>query len=402
MNAVLPILLALLSALACGGLAHRLWLRGAFEEISRWWRGASRPARVAFALFLGVAVAYGSDKDFGGATNRLMQSAGRFVGGVVANLFSPVEQATGYAALSRTDEPHAIPMPDDAVVAENIAKRGAHNDGFWLFDSFTNRLVRDGLVRGNPVWVHTDGTVTVNSPSFGVPIAELAEILAVSNVTVYAPMQGSFGFLPESLWDRFAVSRIWTAVTERGTRLVTWEGAMPLRLTDNPVTFQAEFLQGGDVVYRYNGIPTNEVAIGVFRDGTAQAIDVATNTTSVVLKYVGDLGDGAGDTDGDGFADWEEVRLYGTDPRLADTDGDGLSDADELADGIRLDEKGGGGRRKGETSSPGVAVEAAGERVNERRHISGLVLKCKNRTMFSKLGRNRDNPTIAGTCPNLT
>ena len=65
----------------------------------------------------------------------------------------------------------------------------------------------DRFCRENPVWVQTDGTVTVNSPSFGVPIAELAEILAVSNVTVYAPMQGSFGFLPEPLWDRFAVSR---------------------------------------------------------------------------------------------------------------------------------------------------------------------------------------------------
>ena len=39
--------------------------------------------------------------------------------------------------------------------------------------------------------------------------------MTVSNVTVYAPMQGSFGFLPESRWDRFAVSRIWTAMTER-------------------------------------------------------------------------------------------------------------------------------------------------------------------------------------------
>lgn len=49
--------------------------------------------------------------------------------------------------------------------------------------------VRTGLVRDNPVRVYTDGTLTVNSPAFGVLLHELAEILTVSNVTVYAPMQ---------------------------------------------------------------------------------------------------------------------------------------------------------------------------------------------------------------------
>ena len=146
--------------------------------------------KTAFALLLGSAIAYGSDNDFGGATNRLMQVVGRFVGGVVSNVFSPVEQATGYAATVKTGGGDCtISMPDNAVVADNIAKRGAHDDGFWHFDAFTKTLVRTGLVRDNPVWVYTDGTLTVNSPAFGVLLHELAEILTVSNVTVYAPMQ---------------------------------------------------------------------------------------------------------------------------------------------------------------------------------------------------------------------
>lgn len=36
------------------------------------------------------------------------------------------------------------------------------------------------------------------------------------------------------------------------------------------------------------------------------------------------------DTDGDGVADGDELKISGTDPTLADTDGDGLNDGDEL------------------------------------------------------------------------
>lgn len=318
-----------LAAATVAPLVRALWRQGTFDGIVSWWRNAACSVKIASALFLVGAVAYGSDKDFGGVTNRLVQSVGQFAGGAMSSVFSAVERATGYAVSVKFGENHTIVKPGNAVIADYIAKRGAHDDGFWLYDSFTNTLVRSGLVRENPVWIHTDGTVTVGSPAFGVSIAELAEILAVSNVTIYAPMQGSFGFLPEARWERFAVSRIWTAMTERGTRLVTWEGAMPLRLTDSPVTFQAEFFDGGDVIYRYGGIPTNEVSVGVFRNGAAQTLGLATNATSVLLKYIGDLGDGNGDTDGDGLSDYEEVRV-GTDPREADTDGDGIEDADEL------------------------------------------------------------------------
>ena len=32
-----------------------------------------------------------------------------------------------------------------------------------------------------------------------------------SNITVYAPLQGSYGFLPASKWPDFMPSLIWTA-----------------------------------------------------------------------------------------------------------------------------------------------------------------------------------------------
>ena len=51
------------------------------------------------------------------------------------------------------------------------------------------------------------------------------------------------------------------------------------------------------------------------------------------IAYIGDLGDGTGDTDGDGLTDWEEVKRYHTDPHLADTDCDGVGDGDEVQNG---------------------------------------------------------------------
>jgi len=39
----------------------------------------------------------------------------------------------------------------------------------------------------------------------------------------------------------------------------------------------------------------------------------------------------AGDTDGDGIADYDEINEYGTDPHKMDSDWDGLNDGDELA-----------------------------------------------------------------------
>ena len=176
-----------------------------------------------------------------------------------------------------------------------------------------------------------------------------------SNITVYAPLQSSYGFLPAGKWPDFMPSLIWTATTDRGSRVVTWEGARLDRDVAQPVSFQAEFHDNGEVTYRYDTFPTNGVATGVFRNGAALAFnpsdpqsfreflgfqdipEYATlqpfNISTLQLSYIGDLGNGSGDTDNDGLTDWEEVKRYHTDPREADTDGDGLVDGYEVQNG---------------------------------------------------------------------
>ncbi len=172
--------------------------------------------------------------------------------------------------------------------------------------------------------------------------------------TFFAPLQGSYGFLPASRWPEFNVSRIWMAVTDSGNRVITWEGALRNRDPAQPVSFQAEFKRNGDIEYHYNPAQTNFTGIGIYRGGTAMSFDrstvepfnswgdePATNTPSTFnfqlstlkLSYIGDLGDGTGDTDGDGLTDWQEVKVYHTDPHLADTDCDGVGDGDEVQNG---------------------------------------------------------------------
>ena len=71
-----------------------------------------------------------------------------------------------------------------------------------------------------------------------------------SNITMYAPLQGSYGFLPASKWPDFMPSLIWIATTDRNSRVVTWEGARLERDVSRPVSFQAEFHENGEVTYR--------------------------------------------------------------------------------------------------------------------------------------------------------
>ena len=147
------------------------------------------------------------------------------------------------------------------------------------------------LAFATPAWVHTDGTVTLGAPAFGVGLAGLAGIPAASNAVVFAVAQGSYGFPPGAAWGRFGVSRIWTAVTEHGSRVVTWEGALEDRDTARRVSFQAEFGRDGSAAYRYAGFPEHATA-GVFGGGAAQVLEPASNTTTILLSYIGLRRDG--------------------------------------------------------------------------------------------------------------
>ena len=298
---------------------------------------------VIFAVFGGLLTSVASIK----TNSPPARAIGHAITWFCTNAFNALEQQTGYSFTEAyTNEIHNLAMPDNAQLAERIARRGAHQDGFWLFDACTNRMAREGLDLKNPVWIQTDGTITVRSPAPGIPIQELALYTTYSNITVYAPLQGSYGFLPGSRWPEFNVSRIWMAVTDRGSRIITWESALRNRDTAKPVSFQAEFHENGDITYRYNPPQTNFTGVGLFRGGAAQTFglsdhqdfqDLLTlqpfNLSTLKIAYIGDLGDGTGDTDDDGLTDWQEIKVYHTDPHDADTDGDGLADGYEVADG---------------------------------------------------------------------
>ena len=306
---------------------------------------------IIFAVFGGLLTSVASIK-----TNSPPARAIAHVITLCTNAFNSLEQQTGYSFTeAHTNEIHNLAMPDNAQIAERIARRGAHHDGFHHFDSFTNHLAREGLDLENPVWIQTDGTITVRSPAPEIPIEELSLYTTYSNITVYAPLQGSYGFLPASRWLDFNVSRIWMAVTDRGTRVITWEGALRNRDTAQPVSFQAEFTRNGDITYRYSPPQTNFTGIGLYRGGAAMSFDRLTveplnrlgdepatnnpstlrpfNLSTLKIAYIGDLRDGTGDTDDDGLTDWQEIKVYHTDPHDADTDGDGLTDGEEIQDG---------------------------------------------------------------------
>ena len=357
MKHLLLLAFALLQALVVAAIFRAQLRRGVYGDFIARWRRMKLVVRILVIVLVSSAGAYAANKLFGNRIHEILSAVPQTVATLCTNMFNAAERLTGYAvSMVRTNEVHDLSMPEGARLAERIARRGAHDDGFWLFAACTNRLAREGLEVENPVWIHTDGTVTVRSPAPGVPIEELSLYTTYSNIVVYAPLQGSYGFLPGSKWPDFCVSRIWTAETDRGTRVVTWEGAMKDRDPAQPVSFQAEFSPDGKVTYRYDTFPTNGVATGVFRNGAALAFNTSGtqqdfqdflgfqdipglstlhpfNLSTLVLSYIGDLGDGSGDTDNDGLTDWEEVKRYNTDPREENTDGDGLLDGYEVQNG---------------------------------------------------------------------
>ena len=341
MTTVVHILVVAIATAIAAGIIYRL--------IRKFEPQLAKGVVIIFAIFGGLLTSIAAIK----TNSPPARAISHVLTSLCTNTFNALEQQTGYSFTeAHTNEIHNLAMPDNVQIAERIAKRGAHQDGFHHFDSFTNRLARAGLDLENPVWIQTDGTITVRSPAPEIPIEELSLYTTYSNITVYAPLQGSYGFLPASRWPEFNVSRIWMAMTDRGTRVITWEGALRNRDPAQPVSFQAEFKRNGDIEYRYNPAQTNFVGIGLFRNGAAltfclsdfqDLLDLSStnnpsslqpfNLSTLKIAYIGDLSDGSGDADDDGLTAWEEIKRYHTDPHDADTDGDGFTDGYEVQNG---------------------------------------------------------------------
>lgn len=101
--------------------------------------------------------------------------------------------------------------------------------------------------------------------------------------------------------------------------------------------------------------PVNNVVVPtpeVIATDTAPIVDIASSTpvatgTEIIVAPIDSDGDSLTDTeeqvlqtnpnlldsDFDGLSDYEEVRVYGSDPLRTDTDGDGYSDGDEVKNG---------------------------------------------------------------------
>ncbi len=70
----------------------------------------------------------------------------------------------------------------------------------------------------------------------------------------------------------------------------------------------------------------------VVNDSSADTDEDGLTDEQEVKTYGTDIN--AADTDNDGLSDYDEVKTYGTDPLKEDTDGDGLSDGFEVANGL--------------------------------------------------------------------
>ncbi len=152
MTRAVPFVILVLATLGMAKAAYSLWRQGAFEPLQIKWRGASRVVRALALAFVITAVAYGSDKILGGHIGEGMRTLGGAVASLCTNVFTFAERQTGYAASAvRTNETHDLAMPAEAQMAERIARRGAHNDGFWVFYAYTNRLAQDCLYLANPL-----------------------------------------------------------------------------------------------------------------------------------------------------------------------------------------------------------------------------------------------------------
>ena len=171
-----------------------------------------------------------------------------------------------------------------------------------------------------------------------------------------------------------------------------WENALLDRQADRPATIQIETWDDGDFAFRYDfsaASPTSDFFAGaqsgpaavealsirggvtnaaeVYRvdgapvpDGTSVADLFAAPVLELRWKDIAGLGDLAGDTDGDGLTDWQEVFLHATDPAIPDTDGDGLRCSDDFPWHVRLTARNGGPDGSGNAeihSRPGHASD---------------------------------------------
>ena len=182
-------------------------------------------ARIALAGLSLVCVV------LGGAKGERQRAAPR-----LPALLSVEDRAQGYRLDQSSAPVPMVPAPDNAVVHENWARRGAYADAVRL---------------AAPVPLHAGGRFTP-----GVTVLSWGEIRPDVGTLFYPrPFPENFSLLPRARWgllpEAGARSVFWHAATPSNSLLVTWRNAAYGRDPLAPTNFQAELFADGRFVYRY-------------------------------------------------------------------------------------------------------------------------------------------------------
>ena len=208
--------------------------------------------------------------------------------------------------------------------------------------------------------VHSDGWVTVLSPTSTVFAAR-----------EYYPFKAPLGIVPEANWGLVVRGQesgngvnstvhlnsspspnsypltpnscFWDCLTPSNTLQLTWQNVLYNRESDLPISFQAEFYENGDFIYRYDLSAIKEkIDSGVILENFPSNIIIGTIPhsllsvpqspfpTSLFFRHLDSSDTPGSDCDGDGLIIEDELFVYHTDPYNVDSDYDGLSDYDEI------------------------------------------------------------------------
>ncbi|MCK9506418.1 MAG: thrombospondin type 3 repeat-containing protein, partial [Porticoccaceae bacterium] len=229
-----------------------------------------------------------------------------------------------------------ISVPTNAITYLPWTAYGLAEDTFWLPATNWSFILGTNLIEG--LHVSSSGTVSFGRPK-GSPRAYA--LPDGSDLDFLAPFQTSLGIVPPE-------GHFWHAVMPGGSLLLTWQDVLLNRNSDWPVSLQIELHPGGDFIYRYDlsGLPDTELpsaatnfVIGAQHNLGGETYSLC-NTAAVPhglelhWRAFGLLDPAIDDHDGDGLLTWEELFIYGTDPRNPDSDYDGLSDGLEISLGL--------------------------------------------------------------------
>ena len=277
---------------------------GAIGELKK---TAKRHGRMLVALFLVVSAwsaytAFPSSKEKRKSGSFSSSSPVKHAVLHPQTLLSPEDFARGYALVRiASNEVHDFSAPATARICEKWRLRGANRDRYCIRSS-------QDLPWRFPFAASSFDKVIVRSSG----VVELGDCLARLE-----PYNGNLGIVPEANWGSIIFnadtqSCFWSFLTSSNSLQLTWQNVLHNRLADKPVSFQCEFLENGNFIYRYN----------------LSYIDEALTTRYYHRLDPSDFP--GSDRDGDGLSIDDEIFVHRTDPYCRDTDFDGLSDYEEL------------------------------------------------------------------------